>query len=196
MNTCKLCGGNIPFSLIIDGKRRFLNKRKYCLICSPFNGHNRRDLKSLGAIVDGVRVCSCCKLSKPLNEFYYHTGNKAIRGTCKDCERKDRYERLQMFKRECVEYKGGKCSICGYDKCLASLDFHHTNQDDKEFNISGMRFGYRVTDGVKKELDKCILVCRNCHSEIHVSKLGDGGTVTHCALDARIVGSTPTPLAI
>lgn len=67
-------------------------------------------------------------------------------------------------KKKCVEYKGGKCLICEYNRCYAALDFHHKNPEDKDFTISG---GTKSFENLKPELDKCILVCRNCHSEIH-----------------------------
>jgi hypothetical protein len=65
-----------------------------------------------------------------------------------------------------VEYKGGKCSVCGYNKCIAALDFHHLDASSKEFSISadGSTRGW---ERLKVELDKCILVCSNCHREIH-----------------------------
>ena len=66
-----------------------------------------------------------------------------------------------------VEYKGGKCIICGYNKCKRSLEFHHENgANDKDFSVSKM-FGNKSLDLIKEELDKCILVCSNCHGEIH-----------------------------
>lgn len=68
------------------------------------------------------------------------------------------------IKEKAVQYKGGKCSICGYNKCNHALDFHHLNPQEKEFIISG---GTRSFEFMKLELDKCILVCKNCHSEIH-----------------------------
>lgn len=65
-----------------------------------------------------------------------------------------------------VEYKGGKCEICGYNKCFRSLQFHHINPKDKLFGI-GSSGCTRSWAKVKNELDKCILVCSNCHGEIH-----------------------------
>lgn len=72
-----------------------------------------------------------------------------------------------------IEYKGGKCSICGYDKCNSALDFHHLDQTKKDFTISSNM--NRAWSKIKIELDKCILVCANCHREIHenLHKLGD-----------------------
>ena len=73
-------------------------------------------------------------------------------------------EYRKNIKLKCIEYLGGKCTICGYDKCTRSLDFHHLNPNEKEFTISG---GTKSFTYLKPELDKCILVCRNCHGEIH-----------------------------
>lgn len=63
-----------------------------------------------------------------------------------------------------VEYKGGKCEKCEYDKCIDALEFHHLDPIEKDFTISGKSWSF---DRLKKEVDKCILVCSNCHKEIH-----------------------------
>jgi hypothetical protein len=67
-----------------------------------------------------------------------------------------------------VEYLGGKCSICGYNKCMAALDFHHKNGDDKYMSIGKLLI--RSWDTIQKELDKCVLLCANCHREIRYLK--------------------------
>ncbi len=78
------------------------------------------------------------------------------------------YDEIKKFrknrKQKCVDYKGGKCENCGYNKCLRSLDFHHLDPNEKDFNISRSIKSWEKT---KIELDKCILLCRNCHGEIH-----------------------------
>jgi hypothetical protein len=68
------------------------------------------------------------------------------------------------IKMEMVKYKGGKCEKCGYNKSLRALQFHHVDPTQKDFNIGGVT---TMNESVKNELDKCILVCANCHSEIH-----------------------------
>jgi 5-methylcytosine-specific restriction endonuclease McrA len=65
-----------------------------------------------------------------------------------------------------VQYKGGKCCICGYDKCYDALEFHHLDPSQKDFGLSSNGHT-RSWEKVKEELDKCILVCANCHREIH-----------------------------
>lgn len=70
----------------------------------------------------------------------------------------------KRVKLKLIGYKGGKCEICGYNKCLTALHFHHKDPNEKDFNISGKSYSF---EKLKKEVDKCILVCSNCHSEIH-----------------------------
>jgi len=60
------------------------------------------------------------------------------------------------------EYKLSKgCAICGYNKCPDALDFHHNG--DKKFNISDA--GYKNLEEIEKEMEKCTVLCRNCHAE-------------------------------
>ncbi len=69
-------------------------------------------------------------------------------------------------KKTLIEYKGGRCERCGYNKDYPSVyEFHHRNPDEKEFSIS--RRGSNSIEKLKKEVDKCDLVCSNCHAEIH-----------------------------
>ena len=65
---------------------------------------------------------------------------------------------------------GGGCQHCGYDKCLAALEFHHLNPNEKEFSISRIGVTVKLTDRIKKELAKGILLCSNCHRETHNKK--------------------------
>jgi hypothetical protein len=65
-----------------------------------------------------------------------------------------------------IELLGGKCEICGYNKCVGALQFHHKDPKEKEFRISGISISW---DKIKTELAKCALLCANCHMEIHHS---------------------------
>ncbi len=65
-----------------------------------------------------------------------------------------------------VEYKGGKCQLCGYNKCVQALEFHHFDSIEKDFGVSADGIT-RSWNRVKAELEKCILLCANCHREVH-----------------------------
>lgn len=75
-------------------------------------------------------------------------------------------KRRKKIKAMAIEYKGGKCNICGYDKYIGALDFHHLDEGSKRFGLSTKGLT-RSWDKTKAEVDKCILVCANCHREIH-----------------------------
>lgn len=88
--------------------------------------------------------------------------------------------RRRKIKIMSVEYKGGKCYRCGYNKCVDALEFHHKDPTKKDFALSagGITHSWET---VKNELDKCDIVCSNCHREIHSEQKLAG-----------IVGQTPT----
>ena len=73
------------------------------------------------------------------------------------------------MKLQAIKLLGGKCCRCGYDKCVDALEFHHTNPNEKDFKLgSGNTMSWKE---YKTEAMKCILVCSNCHKEIH-SEIG------------------------
>lgn len=110
----------------------------------------------------------CVKCGK---EFFPKKQAKT-RKYCYNCMPEEGYDGATMRKRIkqwALEYKGGKCQNCGYNKCSQALELHHLEPNEKEFNISdkNIKLDWEV---IKKELDKCILVCANCHREIHAKK--------------------------
>lgn len=81
----------------------------------------------------------------------------------------------QKQKKKAIEYKGGKCELCGYNKSVWALCFHHININEKEFNISQVTYKWTK---LKPELDKCMLLCMNCHAELHAElKYGAGSRI-------------------
>lgn len=74
--------------------------------------------------------------------------------------------RRRKLKQLLVQYKGGKCVLCGYNKYVGAFDLHHLDGTKKEFGMS-VRGLTRSWTKLKEEADKCILVCANCHREIH-----------------------------
>ena len=83
---------------------------------------------------------------------------------CRRCRNNHVIKNRQDVKLKLIEYKGSKCKICGYNKCIRSLGFHHLDPSKKELKIGGSTLNFNF---LKQEVDKCILVCSNCHGEIH-----------------------------
>ena len=78
-------------------------------------------------------------------------------------------KRRKVLRQKAVEYKGGACQLCGYAKCIDALEFHHIDPNTKEFGLSesGMTRSWKR---IKNEIEKCILICANCHREEHAKK--------------------------
>ena len=102
-------------------------------------------------------LCVDCGESGPV-KFY---GKQKAR--CKKCHVQQTNLRRRNLKLAAIEYKGGRCLHCGYDKYYGALQFHHTDPTQKD--PSG--FLWNTFESVKIELDKCILLCANCHAEEH-----------------------------
>lgn len=92
--------------------------------------------------------------------------NSAGKGICKQCNSEKVTKARKRLKQACVEYKGGECERCGYKKYIGALEFHHLNPNEKDFAISE-KGNIKSIHSLKIELDKCIMVCSNCHKEIH-----------------------------
>jgi 5-methylcytosine-specific restriction endonuclease McrA len=71
----------------------------------------------------------------------------------------------ENYRTKCIEFGGGECVFCGYKKCRRALHFHHVDPKTKMFGLGGR--GHTTMEKAKVEMAKCILVCANCHSEIH-----------------------------
>lgn len=152
MPTCHKCKEKFPNRLIVDGKERMLNRRKFCLECSPFGRHNTADLT-----IGEQGTCRECGKG-----FIYKRSGGHRRTVCNTCSvHKNRF----AVKQWAIAYKGGACAICGYNRCMGALQFHHLDADAKQFAIGGNHT--RRKSVLTKELDKCILLCANCHAELH-----------------------------
>jgi hypothetical protein len=94
-----------------------------------------------------------------------HAVRSSGRIQCRQCA----IDKVNTFRRnlkqKALGYKGGCCQICGYNKCVWSLTFHHLDPSKKEFAPGAKNV--KSWEAVKKELDKCVLLCHNCHGEVH-----------------------------
>jgi len=84
--------------------------------------------------------------------------------SCKNTYHVDK--RRKKLKTLAMQHLGGKCERCGYSKCHQALEFHHRDPTQKDFGI-GHKGYTRAWEKVRVEIEKCVLVCSNCHREIH-----------------------------
>lgn len=138
---CEICG------------KEFISKgilRKRCFDCSP-KYSRRKDPK-------GYRTCGACRKLKRISEF-----SKKNRNYCRECASRYDVERQQLVKSYAVKLLGNKCVRCGYNKTLSALEFHHLKNKEKSWSIVRK---WKL-ERIEKYLENCILVCSNCHREIH-----------------------------
>lgn len=158
---CKKCDLEFNTRVKIKGRTRNLCNRQYCLICSPFGKHNTKKLdESNGAGETSLKTCKTCA---KVYEYSHATGHGKTR--CNSCITQESQQKKRKF---AIDYYGGKCSICGYDKCQGALEFHHLKDKAEMPSYIIRRWSWEKT---KEELDKCLLVCANCHREIHDNQI-------------------------
>lgn len=158
---CRNCGDIFPSSVVIDGIKRNLQNRKFCLVCSPFGEHNT---KSSIVSDEGQSVCSGCGELKPFSEFCKK--GKRRTSKCKSCLYLFQMRRWNSLKVKAINFMGGKCEVCGVENIHpVNFDFHH--ERDKEYTWTKMRL--RSWESIVKELDKCKLLCCMCHRKEHIN---------------------------
>jgi 5-methylcytosine-specific restriction endonuclease McrA len=84
-------------------------------------------------------------------------------------------ERRKKLREMALEYGGGKCILCGYSLSKRAMVFHHVDASQKDFGLS-VRGLTRSWEKMKAELEKCVLLCANCHGEVHdnITQLPEG----------------------
>jgi hypothetical protein len=153
MPTCVTCGSRFGNRLIVGNKIRILSSRRRCLTCSPFGLHNT---SSTNPRLAGEKVkCHQCG-----REYIYDRAKGHHRTECNSCAANKKRRDIKL---RCVAYKGGRCERCDYCRCARALGFHHLDRTQKEFSICrNMSLSWAR---IKSELDKCQLLCANCHME-------------------------------
>ena len=114
------------------------------------------------------KKCPKCNTIKDRKLDFYPIKGQEIKvsGFCKSCILDSNAERRRVIKQQAIDYLGGKCSNCGYNKCNSALEFHHIDPTQKDKDYSNYKTSF---DKLKPELDKCVLLCSNCHREHHSS---------------------------
>ena len=78
----------------------------------------------------------------------------------------------QQRKQRIVYAMGGQCALCGYKKNIQALEMHHINPEEKDFTFSNTK-EYHNWEELSSEMKKCILLCANCHREVHYPLEGE-----------------------
>ena len=113
-----------------------------------------------------MKICSRCNQEKPDSEFYQRKNrNSGKTSMCKECTLQYMKERRDVLIDQINQYKENKgCQKCG-EKRFYLLDFHHNNPDEKEFTISNHT--RKTFENLLSEIEKCSVLCANCHREYH-----------------------------
>jgi len=151
MNICRKCGSEFKNRVKIKGSIKVLNRRKYCLDCSPFGKRNTKRLHLPQRNKNSKKQCTQCG-----KEFKWNKNN--VCWTCRS------YNRRKQNRNKAITHLGAKCGDCGLeDKDV--LTFHHISQDSKYDNLSSL--WHRKWSVIEKEINKCKILCANCHMKLH-----------------------------
>lgn len=117
-----------------------------------------------------MKKCRRCQVFKPLTQFYKSgtnaNGLPKYKSRCKPCHLNSIDEKRKHVQELITETLGYySCKICGYSKSSRALHLHHLDAETKEYQISNM--WSQSDSAIKKEISKCIILCANCHAEVH-----------------------------
>lgn len=130
-----------------------------------------------------TKICNICETEKSIDEFLWRNKQKGLKHhSCRLCYkelRKKSYEknrdyylnkssnRRKVINKWYKDYKNNKkCYFCDESESVC-LDFHHIDEDTKNYNVSSMTRNTYSIDRIEEEMDKCIIICSNCHRKLH-----------------------------
>jgi len=145
MRSCRKCQAPIPVRAKVGGTLRNLQRRKFCLQCSPFGSHNTK--------ADDPARPSRTSAREDARRAWALSAKRAM-------------DRAREMKAELVAMSGGRCSRCPYDRYLGALEFHHRDPSTKKFSLAVGNLRGKPREVVLEEWRKCVLLCANCHREV------------------------------
>lgn len=153
---CEICG---TMMYNVTTRRKYCSKK-----CAKEAEKAKLRAKTAEKYAQG-KICEKCGKTFTPKKYGWN------RKYCFECVPEEAYTSgaavRRNIKKWAVEYKGGECERCGYNKCIEALDFHHKDPNEKDFCISDRNINQNWEE-IKKELDKCEMLCANCHREEHV----------------------------
>lgn len=127
-----------------------------------------------------TKICADCKIEKPIEDFYSIPSR--VMSYCKPCFNRRCGNRWIQRKIEAIQYKGGHCTRCNLsllNSHYSVFDFHHVDPLAKDYDWNRLKLG--SVESIHKELDKCVLLCSNCHR------------ITHAEIKERLEGGSNSP---
>lgn len=145
---CRKCGKIIPNKVVIDGKEKNLQNRKFCFECSPYKSHNTK------VDIDSIPKRNGCYSNWADDEKNKNRLSSLKRGL----------ERKQKL----IVLSGSKCKCCNkeYTNCERVFCFHHKNPKEKLFGLSMNNLWSKKWELILEEFTKCEMLCQNCHAEV------------------------------
>jgi hypothetical protein len=160
MPICKRCGEEFPDLYLYKGSYRNFANRKYRATCRPVGStapvrpikkHELIECSVCSTPIEGKRRKYCSTECRAEATFGYPTQQKwAI-----------------ARKLKLIELAGGACANCGYNKNISAFHFHHLDPSKKRYRLDSQAISNRSWQSILDEFEKCILLCGNCHFELH-----------------------------
>jgi predicted transcriptional regulator len=128
-----------------------------------------------------IKKCTKCGEEKPGTEFYIYprSKKKSLFSYCKVCASNKTSSRYRSYKLSYIALKGGCCQACGFNKYEGSLEFHHVDPAEKDNSIAKL-MRHPNSPKILAELEKCVLVCSNCHRMIHAGIIECPELIKNC----------------
>ena len=126
-----------------------------------------------------TKVCSKCGIEKSIEAFSWHNKSKGIRqSACKECVKQYNKEYKQKTRQNIQDIKKNLCCAkCGYNQSIWALDFHHRDPALKDEGIARLISNHYSTKRIMSEIEKCVVLCANCHREFHALEKEEGITI-------------------
>lgn len=154
INKCIMCGNSFE---AIKSTKKYCSK-KCANQMAAIRKKERKIAEKQGINYYEKKCLICGKPFTPKNK------NANQRTCCYICMPEGQQLLRGDFLAKIKQQRGGKCEKCGYNKCLKALEFHHLDPAQKDFTISNDHF--KLVEAIE-ESKKCILICANCHRELH-----------------------------
>lgn len=172
LGECKVCKKLVYLRWVYHPKRKYKGYHSsVCRECRSLQERTRRRCQKIQKDKI-IKICNKCGKENP-HRFISdsrNTNGGYYQKHCQYCHNATSVIRYRELKMQAINYLGNKCFDCGIqDSCIDIYDFHHRNPEDKKYSIGILCKNKSILsfDDIKEEIDKCDLLCANCHRKRH-----------------------------